>query len=193
MSSQPRTSEPSPVSRLAEQIESTTGLDAVTSKVSPIAERLVSPPPLANLLRSGPLGHALHPVLTDVPLGAWISTAVLDWGGPQMRPASQRLLAIGNVAALPTAVTGLAEYAGLDARAKRVATVHAVANYVALSLNVASWAARRKDQHVLGRALTLGALSVGGFGAFLGGHLAIGMKVGTHASSVHVSPVDTTT
>lgn len=169
------------MTRLTEGIESATGLDGLVGRIRQAAEQLVSEPGRARLLRSGPLGHALHPVLTDIPLGAWISAAVLDWtGGPQMRPASQRLVGLGNAAYLPTAVTGLAEYAGLDTRAQRVASVHAVANNVAVTLNVASWVARRNDRHGLGRALTAGALTVGAFGAYLGGHLAIGMKAGSH-------------
>lgn len=96
-----------------------------------------------------------------------------------MRPASQRLLALGNAAYIPTAATGLAEYAGLGRRAQRVASVHAVANNIALGLNLASWLARRGDHHGLGRLLSAGALTVGGFGAFLGGHLSIGMKAGS--------------
>lgn len=176
-----RTPDPSPATRLTEQIETAEGLDGLTRTFSSAAERLTSDPGVARVLRDGVAGHAAHPMLTDIPLGTWMSAAVLDWtGGPAMRSASQRLVGLGNVAALPTAVTGLAEYAGLDARSQRVASVHAVANYVALGLNVASWMARRSDRHLLGRALTAGALSVGGFGAFLGGHLAIGKKVGSH-------------
>lgn len=185
-----RTSEASPATRLTEKIETATGLDGLAGTFRPPAERLVSDPGRARILRDGAFGHAAHPMLTDVPLGAWMSAAVLDWtGGPGMRSASQRLVGLGNIAALPTAATGLAEYAGLDARSQRVASVHAVANYAALGLNVASWLARRSDRHLLGRALTVGALTVGGFGAFLGGHLAIGKKVGSHDPQV-VEAVD---
>lgn len=181
MSLQPPNSDSSPLTGLTERIESATGLDALAGRIGHAADALVADPARAGLLRSGPLGHALHPVMTDIPLGAWISAAVLDWtGGPRMRPASQRLVALGNAAYLPTAVTGVAEFAGLDARSQRVASVHAVANNIALGLNVASWFARRSDRHGLGRVLTAGALTVGGFGAFLGGHLAIGMKAGSH-------------
>lgn len=180
----------SPMTGLTDRIESADALDGLADQLDHVADRLVADPTRASLLRSGTLGHALHPVLTDIPLGAWISAAVLDWtGGPKMRPASQRLVALGNAAYLPTAVTGLAEYAGLGRRAQRVASVHAVANNIALGLNLASWLARRSDQHGLGRVLSAGALTVGGFGAYLGGHLSIGMKAGSHdpqiASSGH--------
>lgn len=178
---QQRTSDASPVTRLTDLIEGSTALDPLVDRMRPASESLVSAPGRAKLLRSGLFGHAVHPVLTDVPIGAWVSAAVLDWtGGPQMQPASRRLVGLGNVASLPTAVTGLAEYAGLDARAQRVASLHAVANNVALGLNIWSWYARREERHGLGRVLTVAALAAGGFGAFLGGHLAIGMKAGSH-------------
>ncbi|WP_022922180.1 DUF2231 domain-containing protein [Ornithinimicrobium pekingense] len=181
MSTQPPNSDSSPLTGVTERIESAEALDGLAGRIGHAADALVSDPDRASLLRSGPLGHALHPVMTDIPLGAWMSAAVLDWtGGPAMRPATQRLVGLGNAAYLPTAITGLAEFAGLDARSKRVASVHAVANNIALGLNVASWFARRSDRHGLGRVLTAGAMTVGGFGAFLGGHLAIGMKAGSH-------------
>lgn len=192
--SQHRSPDSSPLTRLTDRIETAEGLDGLASGIADVADRLVSDPARASLLRSGVMGHAAHPVLTDVPLGAWMSAAVLDWtGGERMRPASQRLVGLGNLAAVPTLVTGLAEYAGLGARARRVASVHALANDLAMGLTVASWAARRQDRHGLGKALLAGALAVGGVGAYLGGHLSIGMKAGSHDPSIagahHAEPV----
>ncbi|GAA1167004.1 hypothetical protein GCM10009584_04980 [Ornithinimicrobium humiphilum] len=180
MTSRPSPSGTSPLTGVTAAIESASALDGVVGIIRSVADRLVADDGRSAALRAAPLGHALHPVLTDVPLGAWVSATVLDWvGGADMRPASQRLLGIGNLAYLPTAVTGLAEFAGLDQKTQRVATVHAVANNVSLVLNTASWAARRSGRHDLGRVLTLGAMTIGGLGAYLGGHLAIGMKAGT--------------
>lgn len=42
------------------------------------------------------LGHALHPMLTDFPLGSWMSASLLDFvGGSASRTASRRLIAFG--------------------------------------------------------------------------------------------------
>lgn len=183
--SQHRSPDSSPLTQITDRIESAEGLDGLAAGIGELSAKLVAEPGRASLLRSGTLGHAVHPVLTDVPLGAWMSAAVLDWtGGDRMAPASQRLVALGNLAAVPTLVTGLAEYSSLGTRARRVASVHAVANDIALGLTVASWAARRSERHGLGRALLAGALAVGGVGAYLGGHLAIGMKAGSHDPTV---------
>ena len=63
----------------------------------------------------GWLGHPLHPLLTDLPIGFWTSAFVLDLvGGPGSRDASRQLVAWGVVSAVPTAAAGLADWPGLD-------------------------------------------------------------------------------
>jgi hypothetical protein len=79
-------------------------------------------------------------------------------------------------------LTGLAEYDGLGVRQRRVAAVHASLNAASLVLYAASWAVRPRRRG-LGVGLALGGLSVSGASAYLGGHLAIGEKVGTSSST----------
>ncbi|MBW3651387.1 MAG: hypothetical protein KY458_12550, partial [Actinobacteria bacterium] len=48
--------------------------------------RLIKEGPAKDLLSGTWLGHPLHPLLTDVPIGAWASALVLDlFGGEQTR------------------------------------------------------------------------------------------------------------
>src|SRR5215218_7303889 len=57
-----------------------------------------------EVLRGDWLGHAVHPVLTDLVLGTWTSATLLDaLGGVQARPAAQRLVGLGLLAVGPTA------------------------------------------------------------------------------------------
>ena len=59
-----------------------------------------------DLLSGKPIGHALHPLLTDVVIGAWTSASILDLvGGEQARPAAERLIGVGILAALPTSLS----------------------------------------------------------------------------------------
>lgn len=170
----------SPGGELGRRVESATALDGVSGRLRTIADKIVASPLRRDLLRARPLGHALHPVLTDVPIGTWMSAMILDLTpGDRMAAASRRLVAVGNLASVPTALTGMAEYSGLDARAARVGSAHAVLNSVALGLSTWSWFARRGGNHTAGKVLTGAALMTGGFSAFLGGHLSIGMKVGS--------------
>jgi uncharacterized membrane protein len=163
---------------LTERLEGASALDPVIRAVQPLADALVADPARRDLLRGTWLGHALHPPLTDVPIGFWTSALVLDLlGGAQARPAAQRLVGLGILSALPTAVTGVAEWSATGTRDQRVGVVHAVANVAALTLFTASWRARRADRHAAGAALGLVASSALGLGGYLGGHLVSARKV----------------
>jgi uncharacterized membrane protein len=167
-----------PTVALAQQIEGLSALDPAVRAVRPLADKLVEDPQRAQLLRGTWLGHALHPILTDVPIGFWTSAVVLDLvGGRGARGPARRLIGLGVVAAVPTAVTGWAEWSGTGQREQRVGVVHAASNVLALSLFTASWRARRAERHLRGVALGLAASSALGVGGFLGGHLVGARKV----------------
>ena len=130
------------------------------------------------MLRGEWLGHAVHPMLTDVAIGTWTSASVLDLlGGPDSSAAAQRLIGTGLLAAGPTAWTGWAEWSAAGSRDKRVGLVHAVTNAVAIGVYAASWLARRRGRHGTGARLALAGAAVSGAGAYLGGHLAEARKV----------------
>jgi nitrite reductase/ring-hydroxylating ferredoxin subunit/uncharacterized membrane protein len=138
------------------------------------------------------LGHALHPLLTDIPIGTWTSAVVLDLiGGRGSQDAADRLIAVGLAAAGPTAVSGWSEYSDsaiLDDSVKRGGRGHAAANIAAISLYGASLLARRTGRRGRGRALAVagaGALAVGGH---LGGHLTYAQGVGVDQTSFDAPP-----
>jgi hypothetical protein len=60
-----------------------------------------------NLLSGADLRHPLHPMLTDLPIGAWMMSALPDAGGPAAEGAADLLVTAGVMAAVPTAGTGL--------------------------------------------------------------------------------------
>jgi uncharacterized membrane protein len=161
-----------------ERLESASALDPVVRAVTPLADALVANPARRDALRGTWLGHALHPVLTDLPIGFWTSAVVLDLtGGPQARSAATRLVGLGLLTAGPTAVTGWAEWAATGQREQRVGVVHAVANVAAVVLFASSWRARRRGDHGRGKALGMVASSVLSLGGYLGGHLALARDV----------------
>lgn len=161
-----------------ERLEGATALDPVIRAVKPLADALVADPNRRDLLRGTWLGHALHPPMTDVPIGFWTSAVVLDLlGGAQARTAAQRLVGLGVLSAIPTAVTGWAEWTATGTREQRVGVVHAASNVAALTLFTASWRARRADRHATGAALGLLASSALTLGGYLGGHLVSARKV----------------
>ena len=122
------------------------------------------------------------PSLTDLPLGLWTATTVLDLlGGPGARPAAQRLVGLGLLAVPPTAASGWSEWHRSDRPAQRVGVAHVALNVAAIGLYAGSWLARRGDRHRVGAALALVGAGAAGAGGYLGGHLASVRKV----SSAH--------
>jgi uncharacterized membrane protein len=168
----------SPLVEATERLESTSALDPLVGAVRPLADALVADPGRRALLRGAWLGHAVHPLLTDAPIGMWVSALALDLvGGRQSRAAAQRLVGLGVLAAVPTALTGWAEWSGIGEREQRVGVVHAASNVVALGLFASSWRSRRRGRYL--RAKTVGLLGAGalGVGGYLGGHLVSARKV----------------
>src|SRR3954465_13874432 len=167
---------------LAERVGAAAALDGPAEGVAKGVRGAAPRGPVKNTLSGTPLGHALHPFLTDLPIGTWTSAAVLDLvGGADARPAREPPNAAGILAAVPTAASGLNDWADTTPASdpvRRVGAVHAVANVTALALYAASFAARRGGRHGRGVALGfagIGALSVGGH---LGGHLSYAQAVG---------------
>ena len=127
---------------------------------------------LRRLLHGDATGIPLHIIYTDVPLGAWWMAQFLDlFPDDGMRRAATRLVGLGVVAAVPTALTGWAEWARADRGTRRVGIVHATANAVGTLIFLGSWAARTRSRHDLG--VRLGRL--GGVvllvGALCGGYM----------------------
>ncbi len=104
-------------------------------------------------------------------------------GGEDAQDAAERLVAIGVVAALPTAVSGLSDWSDTLGEERRVGVVHALANVVAVALYGFSWAARRRGDRARGVAWGVAGATAATVGGFLGGHLAWrkGVNVDRHA------------
>ncbi|MDQ3631667.1 MAG: (2Fe-2S)-binding protein, partial [Actinomycetota bacterium] len=123
--------------RLAGRLEQLTALDRPAEAVAGAFRGLLKPGRAKDALSGSWLGHALHPLLTDVPIGAWTSATLLDaLGRDDDRPAAKRLVAVGIASAVPTAVSGMSDWSDTtlsDPAARRVGAVHAVANVAALA------------------------------------------------------------
>jgi uncharacterized membrane protein len=120
------------------------------------------------------VGHQLHPMLTDLPIGFWTSASLLDLvGGRRARPAARHLIGAGVVCALPAAVSGLHDAAddGVD---RRVVAVHASCNAAATVIYGWSWWARARGHPARGVVLGLVGATVATAGGLLGGQLAFG-------------------
>jgi nitrite reductase/ring-hydroxylating ferredoxin subunit/uncharacterized membrane protein len=165
-------------------IEDAVVLDPAIDRVRDIVNAVIKPRGLRDLLHGVPAGHAIHPVLVLVPVGAWISSAVLDFV-PGSEKASRILIGTGIAGVLPSVATGFTDWSELHEQQQRVGIVHAASNTVATALYAASLVQRVRGRQASGRMLGLAGLAVVGFSGYLGGHLAYRQAAGAnHAEDV---------
>ncbi|RPJ39699.1 MAG: DUF2231 domain-containing protein [Chloroflexi bacterium] len=138
---------------------------------------------IANFLNGTWLGHPLHSVITDVPVGAWTAAITLDameasTGRKGIGQAADAAVALGVASAASAAVAGFADWQHTTGESRRVGFTHALLNTLALGLYVSSMVARSSRQRSLGRALALAGFGVVSASAYLGGDLVYRLKVG---------------
>ncbi|UTT48935.1 DUF2231 domain-containing protein [Rhodococcus gordoniae] len=164
---------------LLRAVESFDAVDRPAERIAQRIRRVLDGSVVDDLLRGSWLGHPVHPLLVTVPIGSWISAAVLDALSGQ-RDASRKLVALGLAAAVPTVITGYADFSTLDVPQRRVGAVHAVSNAIGAICMATSYRARRARHDRTGTVWTLvglGAVSVGGA---LGGHLSYAQGGGVY-------------
>jgi nitrite reductase/ring-hydroxylating ferredoxin subunit/uncharacterized membrane protein len=168
-----------PVTDVVDRLEHASPLDPVVKVMRKLTSAMLRPQPLRDALHGVWLGHPLHPMLTDVPIGMWSAAGVLD-AMPGTRRASTTLVATGCAAAVPTALSGWTDWSDLHPQHQRVGIVHAAANVTALGLYAGSLAARLGGRHARGRLLGWAGLGVMLAGGYLGGHLSFRQAVGAN-------------
>ena len=124
------------------------------------------------------LGHPLHPVMTDLPIGFWISSAVLDTAG--MQRGADITLKLGTLSALATAVTGYAQWHDLQnmEAPRRLGALHALLNVTATACYGASWVLRDRGARTPGLVLSTTGLAIASAAGLLGGDLAYKLGIG---------------
>jgi uncharacterized membrane protein len=175
----------SPLNALAARVESVEALDGLGGAIGRTVRKVVPDGAPKDLLSGAWLGHAVHPILTDVPIGVWTSSVFLDWtGGKASRAASDRLILAGLLAAGATAATGWSDWADAErdnAAIRRSGLVHAAANGTAVVLMTSSYIVRKRGAHGRGRLLSLAGSAALGAGGWLGGHLSYTLGAGVTA------------
>jgi len=141
-----------------------------------------------NFLHGTWLGHPLHPVMTDIPLGAWTATLLLDVmgdrrGRPGVARAADASLALGLAGALGSAVTGLTDWSETDGRPRRVGVAHAALNVGATLLFAGSLLCRGRGSRGAGRGLAITGYLAALAAAYLGGELVYHEQIGVDHSS----------
>jgi nitrite reductase/ring-hydroxylating ferredoxin subunit/uncharacterized membrane protein len=142
---------------------------------------------IRNALHGVWLGHPLHPVLTDVPIGAWTTALALDAkeassGKEEYGHAADFALGLGLVAAVGAAVTGLNDWSETDGRSRRLGLLHGLMNLSATTLFATSYGLRRSGSRSAGRSWALAGYGLALGAAYVGGKLVYHDRIGvTHA------------
>lgn len=146
-----------------------------------------------NFLHGTWLGHPLHPVLTDVPVGAWTAALALDAmetfsGRKELSAGADAAIAVGLVGALGSAVTGLTDWSETYGRARKVGLLHGLLNAGATVLYTTSLVMRRRKKRSAGLGLAMLGYAATSAAAYLGGHLVYGEQIGVDHTAAQEMP-----
>ncbi|MHA7264622.1 Rieske (2Fe-2S) protein [Arthrobacter sp. TMN-37] len=174
---------------LVDALEEFRALDTVAAPVAAVVGKALRPRLLRNALSGTALGHRLHPVMTDIPTGAWTMATLLDLvGGRDSEHSADLLVGVGIASAVPTALTGANDWADTIGKDSRVGLVHAVGNSTALTLYSLSAVARRRGNRTAGTLLGVGGCGALLFSAYLGGHLSYARGVNVNRTAWREGP-----
>ncbi|HXP55472.1 MAG TPA: Rieske 2Fe-2S domain-containing protein [Streptosporangiaceae bacterium] len=168
--------------RLSDRLEQAEELDRVVEPVQQVVRKL-PPGRVRDALHGVWLGHPVHPVLVQVPVGAWLSAAFLDTVGNE--DGARHLIGLGLLASAPAAVAGWADWSEQHEQQMRTGVVHAAANSAAITLYTGSLVARARQRTGLGKALGYAGLAAVALASMLGGDISYRQAGGAnHAEEV---------
>ena len=166
--------------QLLSRLEQDRRLDGVIA-AGQRAAGVIRPGKVRDALHGVWLGHPLHPVLIQAPVGAWLSASILDFTGADEK-AARRLVTAGLTAAVPAALAGAADWSEQHEQQMRVGVVHAAGNVAAAGLYGASLISRGPRT---GRLLRLAGLAAVSASGLLGGHISFRLAGGAnHAEEI---------
>jgi nitrite reductase/ring-hydroxylating ferredoxin subunit/uncharacterized membrane protein len=172
---------PLPALELVTRLEDADWLDPLAKWGRKAVKRLVRPRWVRDILHGVPVGHPVHPLAVQVPMGAWISVAVLD-ATPGNDRAANVLIGVGTLSAVPAAVAGFADWSELHPQQQRVGLIHAAANIAATTFYSLSLVQRARGRQASGKVLADLGLATVSVGGFLGGHLTYRQAAGVNHS-----------
>jgi uncharacterized membrane protein len=131
---------------------------------------------LKNVLHGVWLRHPLHPVLTDLPIGAWTTGLVLDavaarTNDDAMERAADVAIGVGLAGAAASAVTGLTDWSETSGQSRRTGLVHGLLNIAATTLYATAFVLRKRGARSTGQSCALAGYTIALGAAWFGGDL----------------------
>lgn len=143
---------------------------------------------LRDFLNGTWLGHPVHVVLTDIPIGAWTVAMACDAlelasGRRRFARAADTAIVIGLMGAAGAAVTGLADWSDVDPPARRVGLLHGLLNLGGTACFLTSLLLRKNKSRTAGRVFGALGYAVMTYAATLGGEMVYEHRVGVDRTS----------
>lgn len=185
------------VSETQRLIERQDWLEPTSDAVQKVVNNALSGSPtkrtLDNALNGVWLGHPLHPLLTDIPIGSWTVALTLDavervTGSERFAPGADAAVLIGLLGGLSSAVTGFAQWRYTDGQPRRAGMAHALLNITGTALYTASAILRLRRQRGAAQVAALLGYTLVGAGGYLGGDLAYNDRIGVNHAPGQMPP-----
>ncbi len=158
--------------------------DALQQAIGKVAGREGMPRAIKNALHGVWLGHPLHAALTDVPVGSWTASLVLDLlslgGNRALRKGADATLSIGILGALASGLAGLADWQETYGRERRIGLLHGLLNATGLALYTMSLVQRRRKRRGAGILCSALGYGVTFASTYLGGQMVYQQGVGVN-------------
>jgi nitrite reductase/ring-hydroxylating ferredoxin subunit/uncharacterized membrane protein len=178
------------LSRIADQPALDTIAEPLSQAVRSVYQSAGSPGQRAkNAMHGVWLGHPLHPVFTDLPIGAWTTGLVLDAVAATshdraMERAADVAIAVGLAGAAAAAVTGLTDWSETSGRSRRTGLVHGLLNIAATTLYTAALVLRKRGARSTGQSCAVAGYGIALGAAWFGGDLVYDQQVGVNHAHV---------
>ena len=187
--------------RISARIIKSISIGKISASLNKLLHRCLGAPAMRRFkvfLNGTGIGHPLHPMLTDIPIGAWTLTILLDligllFGFPQLGLASSITACIGVAGALAAAAAGLADWMDVDPPEQAIGAFHASVNVSATILFLISLLLRWGRHWQPGWATFVVALA--GYllvmiGGYLGGAMVFSKGVMINRNAYRTGPDD---
>lgn len=148
---------------------------------------------LQNFLNGVWLGHPLHPMITDVPVGAWTATMVLDTAAAltdneSMETAADLTLLIGLSSAYGAAASGLTDWMDTYGEERKLGLLHGLTMLTTTGFYTLSLLARVGGARSVGVALSNIGYGILAAGAYLGGDEVYDVGYGVNHTAFQHGP-----
>jgi len=148
---------------------------------------------IKNTLNGTWLGHPIHPAITDVPVGAWVCTSILDALGSagndtSLQRAADVTLITGLASAVGAASTGWTDWSDTYGKDRKLGLLHGMTMGTVVVIYVASLVARLTGSRGTGTKLATAGLLLASAGAYLGGDEVYDLGYGINHTAFEQPP-----